>query len=100
MNTERSDLFFKTNAEDFHFTMRSDLKFNTSSIVDTINEDFSADGLDFNSFKSRNHGMGLSFGATYQILPKIVLSASILDLGRITWKDNVQNYETKAAASS
>jgi hypothetical protein len=95
MNTERSDLFFKTNAEDFHFTMRSDLKFNTSSIVDTINEDFSADGLDFNSFKSRNHGMGLSFGATYQILPKIVLSASILDLGRITWKDNVQNYETK-----
>lgn len=100
MNTERSDLFFKTNSEDFHYTLRSDLKFNTSSIVDTINQDFSADGLDFNSFKSRNHGLGMSFGATYQILPKIVLSASILDLGFITWKDNVQNYETKNPLSS
>jgi len=95
LNTERSDLFFKTNTEDFHYTMRSDVKLNTSSIVDTLNEDFNADGLDFNSFISRNHGMGLSFGATYQVLPKIVISASVLDLGFIKWKDNVQNYETK-----
>jgi hypothetical protein len=94
VNTEKSDLIFNTHPDDFHYTVRTDFKVNTSSIIDTLNTDFNADNFDYNVLKSRNRGMALSFGATYQIIPKVVLSASIVDLGYIDWKDNVQNYET------
>ncbi len=94
INTQRSDLIFNTNAEDFHFTVRSDIKVNTSSILDTINGDFDPDAPSINVFKGRNRGMSASIGATYQLTKKIALSASIVDIGYIDWKDNVQNYET------
>lgn len=94
INTERSDLIFNTNADDFHYTVRTDIKVNTSSIMDTLNGNFKADNFDYNVLKSRNRGMAAGIGATYQLAPKIILSASIIDLGFINWKDNVQNYET------
>ena len=96
INTERSDLTFKTHPDDFHYTIRSDVKVNTSSIVDTLDENF-GDNTEFdpNIFKGRNRGMALSFGATYQLIPKLVLSASVANLGYIDWKDNVTNYKTK-----
>jgi hypothetical protein len=94
VNTERSDIIFNTHAEDFHYTVRTDFKINTSSILDTINTDFKPENINYNVLKSRNRGMAVGFGATYQLIPKIVLSASVIDLGFIDWKDNVQNFET------
>ncbi len=95
VNTEKTDLIFNTNPVDFHYTVRSNIKVNTSSFLDTLNINFEPDkNIDYNVLKSRNRGMAMSFGATYQLIPKVVLSASIVDLGYINWKDNVQNYET------
>lgn len=93
-NTEKSDLLFQTNPDDFHYTVRTDIRVNTATIFDTLNNSFEVSDPDFNVFKSRNRGMGLSFGATYQVLPKLVLSASVVDIGYIDWKDNVKNYKT------
>ena len=95
VNTERSDLIFNTNQDDFHYTIRSDIKINTSSILDTIKKGFDAGPFDYNIFKGRNRGIAVSLGATYQLRPKIVLSASLVDLGYINWNDNVQNYQTQ-----
>ncbi len=96
VNTEKSDLIFNTHPDDFHYTVQSNIKVNTSSILDTLNTGFKPGGnIDFNVLKNKNRGMAMSFGATYQLIPKIVLSASIVDLGYIDWKDNVQNYETE-----
>jgi hypothetical protein len=96
INTEKSDLIFNTHSEDFHYTARTDIKVNTSGIVDSKNEPLIKDGnFDINTFKKRNQGMGLSLGASFKPIPKVELSASIIDMGYINWKDNVRNYVTE-----
>jgi len=40
---------------------------------------------------SSNLGFAVDIGARYQILPKLEISASLVDLGYIHWKTNIQN---------
>ena len=42
-----------------------------------------------------NLGLALDLGATYKFTDKISVSASIIDLGFISWKNDVRNYELK-----
>ncbi len=42
-----------------------------------------------------NLGLALDLGITYKLTEKISLSASVIDLGYITWKNDVRNYELK-----
>jgi len=96
INTEKSDLIFNTHTEDFHYTARTDIKVNTSGIFDRNNEPLMKNGnFDINSLKKRNQGMGMSLGASFKPIPKIELSASIIDMGFINWKDDVRNYVTE-----
>ena len=46
---------------------------------------------------SKNTGTGFDFGISYQINRQVVLSASIVDLGKINWKNNLNtiNYKGK-----
>ncbi len=46
-----------------------------------------------NSFS--NPGLGIDFGAVYNLNKMISLSASITDLGFITWKDDLKSYKAK-----
>jgi hypothetical protein len=45
-----------------------------------------------NAYNFVNSGFGLDLGASYKVNDKLSLSASLLDLGIINWKDDVQNY--------
>jgi len=54
------------------------------------------DGVEFddvsvgsNIFKNR--GYGLDFGAVYKLNDEMTLSASVIDLGYITWRSNIEN---------
>ncbi|MBK9392259.1 MAG: hypothetical protein IPN68_19495 [Bacteroidetes bacterium] len=51
----------------------------------------------FNSFASfENRGLGIDLGATYKLLnDKVMVSASLTDLGYIKWRRNVTNLTTK-----
>jgi hypothetical protein len=40
---------------------------------------------------TKNPGFGLDLGAEYEITPKIVLSASVTDLGFIKWRSDITN---------
>ncbi len=40
---------------------------------------------------TKNPGFGLDLGAEYELTPKIVLSASVTDLGFIKWKSDITN---------
>jgi outer membrane protein OmpA-like peptidoglycan-associated protein len=40
-----------------------------------------------------NLGFGIDLGATYQVLPNLQLSAALTDLGFITWKKNLNNWD-------
>ncbi|MFK8045654.1 MAG: DUF5723 family protein [Crocinitomicaceae bacterium] len=41
----------------------------------------------------RNNGVGIDLGATYKLGKKVRLSASVIDLGAITWRESVTNYQ-------
>ena len=47
------------------------------------------------AFNFSNLGLALDLGATYKFTDKISMSASIIDLGYISWKNDVRNYELK-----
>jgi len=68
-----------------------DSKHNIDSISFDDNRFKSSSGVrDFVSGK-KNMGLGLDIGATYQINERIVVSASVTDLGFIRWKKDVTN---------
>jgi len=48
-------------------------------------------------FKNKNVGFAFDFGAQYKINDNIKISASVLDLGSITWKDDVKSIDFGAA---
>jgi hypothetical protein len=47
------------------------------------------------AFNFSNLGLALDLGVTYKVAEKISMSASIIDLGYISWKNDVRNYELK-----
>jgi hypothetical protein len=47
------------------------------------------------AFNFSNLGLALDLGVTYKVAEKVTLSASIIDLGYISWKNDVKNYELK-----
>lgn len=57
-----------------------------------INDNFSIGSYIFNK---KNIGTGIDLGLNYQINHNLILSASIIDLGSIKWKNNLRNFEMK-----
>jgi len=45
---------------------------------------------------TKNFGLGIDIGATYNVFEKLVVSASITDLGYIKWKRDVSNITAKS----
>jgi hypothetical protein len=96
INTVKSELSIYTNPEHYQLTISNDLEVRTS-------------GLDSNAEMGagryrtglKNRGMGLDLGATITMMDqKLMLSASILDLGYIKWKENPIIYYNDAENKS
>ncbi len=61
-------------------------------------EFFNQDNLDVNDYKNyflkgKNKGMSIDVGGTYALTPRVTLSASLTDLGYISWKDYTKSYD-------
>lgn len=86
--------------DDFSHTVTSDLRLNVSGPVDFITD---VDDMitsvdvwdDINPFdiliNSSNLGLAFDFGAEYQLMHNLSVSASVVDLGFIGWKSDVFN---------
>ena len=48
--------------------------------------------IDYDSFGVAGYGLGFDFGATYQLLPDLQLSAAINDFGFMRWKHAYKGY--------
>ena len=70
-----------SNSESLQTTVSS---FNPFSVLGSISQ-------------TGNNGYGFDLGATYQLTEKINLSASVIDLGRIRWRENTTNYHIEDA---
>ncbi|MES2567957.1 MAG: DUF5723 family protein [Bacteroidota bacterium] len=97
--TKKSDVSLTTGAQNFDLTAKSDIAIYTS-------------GLDTNSrsqqnfspmryfFNTKNSGVGIDLGANYILNNKWSVSASVLDLGFIEWKEATKNYVSANPGSS
>lgn len=87
VSTKKSVLGLTTNATTYDLTLDGELDLRTSGL--------SFDSLSYDpttALSARNKGLAFDFGATYQLTEKLLLSASILDLGSIKWTQNINNY--------
>lgn len=97
MQTQRMNLKVETAADGTSINLHSDMKINLSAPV-TVEYDAQNyfDGLNDEETEAKdymlqngNPGMAFDLGAVYRLTPKLILSASIIDLGKISFKDQV-----------
>ncbi len=87
-----------TDSTFYEVTLNNDYQFNGSSFP-YIDSTFSSFDGEFNVEKlfAGNTGLGIDLGATYQLNDKLLLAASVNDLGFINWTANVRNYKSEGA---
>ncbi len=89
-NIKRSDISIQTASEDYAITAKANIEINSSGIIsDSTSPEFNASQY---AFSRKNSGFGIDLGATYKATEKFTVSASVIDLGFINWKDNPTNY--------
>jgi hypothetical protein len=97
--TERSRLDLYTSDDVYQLTLNSDYLLYTSPELDILKgEDTDLQiGLGDYSLRkmlSRNMGLALDLGASVMLGEKFRIDAAVIDLGRITWKDDVIGYQS------
>ncbi len=87
--TEKADVSLTTDPNDFSLTAKSNIIINTAGVDSSSTSDINVKDY---LLKKKNKGMGIDLGGVYKLTNKITLSASVIDLGFIKWKDGVSNY--------
>lgn len=84
---ERSDTFFTQIAGPMRLSIPSNPDLDDGILVDlNLAKDFDAGNYITNA---GNIGVGIDLGFKYKITPEIEFSASVVDLGKINWKQNI-----------
>lgn len=94
IHTETSQLGLTTDSIDFDLTLDGKFDIRSSNTLYFTDSNTTVDPSDMIGFK--NKGFGLDFGASYKLTDKISLSASVIDLGFISWQANIKNYQSNA----
>ena len=97
--TERMNLKVETAADGSSLIMNSDMKLNLSAPLTVEYDDegyfsgFNDDDIEPMDMITQTDNMGFAFdlGAVYKVTPKLTLSASMIDLGKISFKSNVNS---------
>jgi len=93
--TEKADFsLFTDDQPNFAITASSDIMIHTSSTISSFNN-LIRQVSNYKSFDlSGNHGFGFDLGLDFEPSDKFKLSASVIDLGWIWWKENVKNFKS------
>lgn len=107
--TKSSDLSLKTSQENWN--LQSNMQFNVSLpfaeviyddegnveevVIDEALENPTFSTVSKYMFNGKNLGFGVDFGADYRPLDELQISVSVLDLGYISWKDEVHQVDYK-----
>ena len=101
ISTDNASIKLTTEEEIYQLRVESDYVLNTTGILDyngikdvDIDADKLLDEL-FSNFLGDNIGLGFDFGLDWKVNDKFNISASILDLGKISWNKEVTNYKSK-----
>ncbi|MFT5724692.1 MAG: hypothetical protein ACI9JN_001813 [Bacteroidia bacterium] len=108
LTTNESTFNFTTDKQTFDYTLQSNIEINSANSFsdidgfnpfDTLNSKINNPG-DFTEtvnsiLGSSNRGMAIDLGVVYRPTKKITVSASIINLGKITWNTNTYNWKSK-----
>lgn len=89
ITTQSSDVSIAVD-ENYHLTASADLIVKTSGINNITGPGFEITSEWKNYIKNR--GMAVDIGATYRLLDKLTLNASLIDIGGIGWKNDLYEY--------
>ena len=100
ISTVRNEISVYTEPEAFDLTFQTDLLINSSSFLDIqgltdLTVDFS--DISFGKLFTKNTGLAFDLGAQLQVNDQLILSASVTDVGKINWKENVKNYQSEGS---
>ncbi|MCZ2102200.1 MAG: DUF5723 family protein [Chitinophagales bacterium] len=98
--TESSTMQFTTLDEYYQLQFNNEYLIRSSSLfkyqaLDDVTVDYS--GFTFDNFFYNNRGFAFDLGAHYQATDQLSLSASLLDVGSITWDFSPRKYESKGS---
>lgn len=97
ITTEVSDVSIAVD-ENYGITASAGINVKTSGINSLTNGDYQISNEIKNYMK--NGGLAVDLGATYRLLNKLTLNASIIDLGSIRWKTNLYQYTLDKATAT
>jgi len=88
--TTQKALINLTLSEDYAINASADVDVRTSGIhnLDSSEYELEDNWRDF----TKNNGMAIDLGATYRLRDRLTLGLSIIDLGSITWKNDLYGY--------
>lgn len=89
ITTEASDISIAVD-ENYGITASAGIDVRTSGVNSLTNSGYEVSKEIKNYMK--NGGLAIDLGATYRLLDKLTLNASIVDLGSIKWKTNLYSY--------
>ncbi len=110
LNTRKSVMKLYTDPASFDLRLQTDMEYNMNlpdsilldfnngnGVIDSLSADATTGKLDAKKYilNKKNFGMGIDLGGVYKLNKKIELSASIIDLGFITWKSNPYTFSQK-----
>ncbi len=102
ISTDNASIKLTTEEEIYQLRIESDYVLNTTGIVDynglndvDVDSDKLSDEL-FSNLFGENIGLAFDLGVDWKINDKFSVSASVLDLGKISWKKDVINYKSKS----
>jgi len=97
-----NDISLFTDSDVYQLTLDTDYKLNVSTLLnsdDLNNFNFNFSSLNTKDLFTKNSGFAIDLGVTYQVNEKLDVAASILDLGKISWTENVENFSSKGSTS-
>ncbi len=90
--TVKSQFEVNTDTSTYNIHMRSDFELRTSGVDDI--QHYTNQRVSSLVFPG-NNGMGVDLGASYQVNKHLGVSASVLDIGFITWKSRTMTFVSK-----
>ena len=91
--TDRNNVTFTTLPEAFTYQVKSDIAYHMASSVIPTDSLTELDALNY-LYGSGNYGYGLDLGVAVNVTDFITVSASVVDLGSITWRTNALNVQS------
>jgi outer membrane protein OmpA-like peptidoglycan-associated protein len=96
ISTQKSDISITTDPNTYAMTLKGQYQINSSGLTKNHLDKYENSPF----FHTQNTGFGIDLGAIYQHSDKLKLSASINELGFISWKENNKTIKNKNANNS